>query len=228
MDYRLDDLGWFEFEQLVQTLAKIRLGMGVEAWGGRGDWGRDAYFVGSLRYPTNDESSGIFAFQSKFVESANAAGAKPEKQILDAVRKESDKIRANLESGLWNIAPTCYGLFSNASCSAKLRESLRALLQRELPTAHIAIHDGGDICQWLRLSPEVVRSFPQLLSLRDLQELLRDAVHSDVIIRSQTAIALAQTYARVFVPTGAYDSAQEKLAKYGFVILEGPPEMGKT
>src|SRR3954471_13232430 len=100
MDYRLDDLGWFEFEQLVQTLAKVRLGMGVEAWGGRGDWGRDAYFAGSLRYPTNDETSGPFVLQSKFVESANAAGAKPEKLILAAVRKECAKIRTNLESGL--------------------------------------------------------------------------------------------------------------------------------
>jgi hypothetical protein len=30
IDYRLDDLGWFEFEQLIQTLAKVRLGFGIE------------------------------------------------------------------------------------------------------------------------------------------------------------------------------------------------------
>ena len=49
--YHLDELGWFEFEQLVQTLLKVRLGLGVEAWGGRGDWGRDVYFEGELKYP---------------------------------------------------------------------------------------------------------------------------------------------------------------------------------
>lgn len=228
IDYRLDELGWFEFEQLVQTIAKARLGFGVEAWGGRGDWGRDAYFEGKLRYPANDETAGPFAFQCKFVENANAAGAKPEKLLVAAVQKETTKIAENLANGKWTEAPKCYGLFTNTPCSAVLRDSVRILLRGALPHAHISIHDGGDICQWLRLSPDIVRSFPQLLSLRDLQELLRDAVHSEIIVRSQTAIALAQAHAGVFVPTAAYDSAREKLAKYGFVVLEGPPEMGKT
>ncbi len=228
MDYRLDELGWFEFEQLVQTLAKVRLGFGVEAWGGRGDWGRDAYFEGRLRYPANEETNGPFVFQSKFVENANAAGAKPEKLLVAALQKEATKIRENLANGKWSEEPSCYGLFTNTSCPATLRDSIRSLLREALPHAHIAIHDGGDICQWLRLSSDIVRSFPQLLSLRDLQELLRDAVHSDIIVRSQTAIALAQAHARVFVPTAAYGSARDKLAAYGFVVLEGPPEMGKT
>jgi hypothetical protein len=96
IDYRLDDLGWFEFEQLVQTLAKARLGLGIEAWGGRGDWGRDAYFHGNLRYPTNAETDGAFVFQAKFVEGANAGGAKPEKLIIAAVENECARIRTNL------------------------------------------------------------------------------------------------------------------------------------
>jgi hypothetical protein len=203
IDYRLDDLGWFEFEQLVQTLAKTRLGFGVEAWGGRGDWGRDAYFEGKLRYPANEETDGPFVFQSKFVENANAAGAKPEKLLATAVQKEVAKILENLANRKWSEEPKCYGLFTNTPCPATLREAVRSLLREALPRAHIAIHDAGDICQWLRLSPEIVRSFPQLLSLRDLQELLRDTVHSEIIVRSQTAIALAQAHSRVFVPTTA-------------------------
>lgn len=76
--YDIDRLGWFEFEQLTQTLLKIRLGCGVEAWGGQGDWGRDAYFDGALCYPTLRKTRATFLFQCKFVEAANAAGAKPE------------------------------------------------------------------------------------------------------------------------------------------------------
>jgi hypothetical protein len=228
IDYRLDDLGWFEFEQLVQALAKARLGFGVEAWGGRGDWGRDAYFEGRLRYPGDQETAGPFVFQSKFVEHANAAGAKPEKLLAAAIQKEAAKIRDNLAKGKWSKEPGCYGLFTNTPCSPAHRDTIRSLLREVLPRAQIAIHDGGDICQWLRLSPEIVRSFPQLLSLRDLQEILRDVVHSDVIVRSQAAIALAQAHARVFVPTPAFDLAKQKLASHGFVVLEGPPEMGKT
>ncbi len=228
IDYKLDDLGWFEFEQLVQALVKARLGMGVEAWGGRGDWGRDAYFNGKLRYPTTDEIDGLFVFQCKFVESANAAGAKPEKAILGAVQNECGRIRFRLKVRKWTAPPRCYGLFTNAPFTPELREAVRTQLAKVLPQTHISVHDGGDVCQWLRLSPEIVRGFPQMLSLRDLQELLRDVVHSDIITRSQTAISLARAHAGVFVPTSAYHSARDKLTKHGFVILEGPPEMGKT
>jgi tetratricopeptide (TPR) repeat protein len=164
IDYKLDDLGWSEFEHLIQTVVKARLGFGVEAWGGRGDWGCDAYFAGKLRYPGNEETDGPFVFQCKFVENANAAGAKPEKLLIGAVQKECAKIRKNLKSGKWTKAPNCYGLFTNAPCTPALRESLRASLSKALPGAHIAIHDGGDVCQWLRLSPEIMESFPQLRS----------------------------------------------------------------
>ena len=118
IDYRLDDLGWFEFEQLMQTLAKARLGIGIEAWGERGDWGRDAYFEGKRHYPANHETKGPFVFQAKFVENANAAGAKPGKLLIAAVQKEAVKIRKNLTNGKWNEEP---------NCSACLR-TLRVLL----------------------------------------------------------------------------------------------------
>jgi hypothetical protein len=204
IDYQLDELGWFEFEQLIQTLGKARLGFGIEAWGGRGDWGRDAYYQGKLRYPTNAETEGAFVFQSKFVEGANAAGAKSDKLITTAVRKECTRIQIHLDNGTWDKAPVCYALFTNAPATPGLRNSLSAAIKAVLPSAHCSVHDGHDVCQWLRLSPEIVRSFPQLLSLRDLQELLRQTVHAEVIVRSKGAITLAQSYSRVFVPTNAY------------------------
>jgi hypothetical protein len=185
IDYKLDDLGWSEFEHLIQTVVKARLGLGIEAWGGRGDWGRDAYFAGKLRYPSNEEMDGPFVFQCKFVENANAAGAKPEKLLKNAVRKECTKIRENLECRKWNESPNCYGFFTNAQCTPVLRDSLRALLRKVLPNAHIPIHDGGDFCQWLRLSPEIVRSFPQLASLRDLAGLVLDAGRNNHRIMDQ-------------------------------------------
>lgn len=35
LEKRLDELGWYQFEDFVQTLLKAALGPGVEAWGGR-------------------------------------------------------------------------------------------------------------------------------------------------------------------------------------------------
>jgi hypothetical protein len=116
LEYKLDDLGWERFEQLVQALLKARLGLGIEAWGGPGDWGRDAYFHGNLNYPTSEPREGGFVFQCKFVEAANAAGAKPEQAILSAVRKECGRIKENLGGGgNWKEQPTCYAFFTNAA-----------------------------------------------------------------------------------------------------------------
>ncbi len=42
-DYKFDDLGWYQFERLAQGLLKAALGLDIESWGGRGDWGRDAW-----------------------------------------------------------------------------------------------------------------------------------------------------------------------------------------
>jgi Tfp pilus assembly protein PilF len=151
-----------EFERLIQTVVKTRLGFGIEAWGGSGDWGRDGYLEGKLCYPSNQKTDGPFVFQCKFVENANAAGAKPQKTLMGAVQKECSKIRKNLKSRKWKEAPNCYGFFTNAPCTAALRESLRSALCEIIPFANISIHDGRDVCQWL--NSEIVQSFPQLRS----------------------------------------------------------------
>lgn len=119
MRYALDSLGWFEFEQLIQTLLKARLGLGIEAGGGRGDWGRDSYFEGALRLPANEESSGPFLFQSKFVESANAAGADPEPAVVKAVGKECRNISGRLKpGGNWKQAAAVYALLFHSMAGA--------------------------------------------------------------------------------------------------------------
>ena len=74
--YKLDDLGAYQFEKLVQSLLKERVSLSVESWGNRGDFGRDAYTASSLRFPDkNVTSPGPFLFQVKFVEGANAVAS---------------------------------------------------------------------------------------------------------------------------------------------------------
>ena len=160
IDYKLDDSGWSEFERLIQTVVKggwaleLKLGEGVAT----------GVVTHTLREnsatPVKRKQMARSCFNASYVENANAAGAKPEKPLAGAVQKECAKIRRNLKSGKWKEAPNCYGFFTNAPCTATLRESLRASLRKVLPGAHISIHDGGDICRWL--SPEIVRSFPRL------------------------------------------------------------------
>ncbi|HEY6332420.1 MAG TPA: hypothetical protein VI756_24055 [Blastocatellia bacterium] len=97
-----------------------------------------------------------------------------------------------------------------------------------LPSATVLMHPGNDICAWLDNTPAVARSFPQLLGLRDLDELLRQRVNSDILNRSQAAVQEAKELSAVFIPTRAYEKALEVLHESHFVVLEGLPEMGKT
>lgn len=204
LEYKLDNLEWEKFEQLVQSLLKFKLGLGIEAWGGHGDWGRDAYFDGKLSYPTHDTLEGGFVFQCKFTESANAAGAKPEIPILNAVRKESSRIRDNLSTaGRWSKPPICYAFFTNAPLTPKLRKSIGQLLTNVLPKSKICIHDGYDICQWLRLSPDIARSFDLLNDIgQEIQTVgeavkeLGETVNSTPKKEIRAKLRLAQTLAR--------------------------------
>src|SRR6266550_3625971 len=96
--YHLDDLGWFQFEWLCQSLLKAKMGLRVEAWGGHSDLGRDAYAEGEFSFRKDFLDSGTFVFQAKFVAGANAAGADPRAAINAAVEGEMKQIRKRLVS----------------------------------------------------------------------------------------------------------------------------------
>lgn len=232
LTFDLDQLGWVDFEELVQTLLLVRLGLGVEGWGGSGDWGRDAYCVSPLKYPSNEITDGPFLFQAKFIASANAAGARPEPALQRAIAAEVSRIAKRLgqESGSsgWDIPPIHYCLFTNAVIGGAARKKIELKLRGVLPKTTIHIHDGTDVCNWLKISPQVVQAFPQLFSLRELFDFLREERKSGLSTRSETAAMMAREEAKVFVPTKAYFEAWHKLKRHAFVILEGPPEVGKT
>src|SRR5512132_2326693 len=101
-DYLLDNLGWFQFERLCQSLLRSDLGLGIELWGGSGDFGRDAYADGPLEFPMQGAAtSGPFIFQAKFVQGANAAGSKPKDALLKAARSEATRIKKRRDDGAW-------------------------------------------------------------------------------------------------------------------------------
>jgi len=226
--YRLDDLGWFQFEWLVQSLLKARIALGIESWGGaHSDHGRDAYFDGPLAFPTDEPQAGAFVFQAKFVASANAAGAKPFSALSQAVRKEAMRIKKRIADSEWEDI-NHYTLITNAPLSADDREHTQGVIREVLGHAGTTIWSGNDVCDVLDHQPELRRSFPQLLSLRDLNALLAEAVNKEVIERSRSALAAAVDYISTFVPTAAYDRAWTVLREHSFAVLHGPAEMGKT
>jgi tetratricopeptide (TPR) repeat protein len=174
LEYRLDDLHWSDFEKLCQALLKAQLSVGVETWGGSGDWGNDAYCQASLRYPGSVVQEGPFQFQVKFVEGANAAGAKPKALLVAAVKRECERIRSRSMAD-----PRVYSLLTNAGMSADLRKTVKELIQDALPDVAVVVHDGNDICSWLHMHEEIIRAFPQLLSHRNLSELVKQSLSAN-------------------------------------------------
>ena len=147
--YKLDDLGWFQFEWLVQSLLKAELGIGVESWGGTGDHGKDAFSASSLGFPAKHlTSDGPFIFQAKFVENANAAGARCREVVLGAVGKEAKRIRLRTGQGLWQN-PRHFVLITNAPLQANLREEISQVLRKVVPSTEIHTLGGDDLCDLL-------------------------------------------------------------------------------
>ena len=228
--YQLDELGWYQFEWLVQAALKAELGLGVESWSSpRGDYGRDAYFDGELAFPAKVPAHGPFLFQVKFIEHANAKGSKPMPAFLSAVRKEMGRIRARCDSTpeQWET-PAHYGLLSNTPLGADDRLTIRNIVAQALPSTTLTCLGASDVCDILDAHPTLRRSFPQLLSLRDLDLLLGEAVSSELLQKSRAAVDASKDIVRAFVPTAAYERAWKALRSHHFAVLYGPPEMGKT
>ena len=89
---------------------------------------------------------------------------------------------------------------------------------------HAVVLGAGEISDALDRDAGLRLAMPSVLGLRDLGALIEPEVRG----RSSLDVDGAQELARVFWPTHAYDRARAVLAAHGFVVLTGPPEMGKT
>jgi len=226
--YNLDSLGWMQFELLIQFLLKAELGIGLELWGGSADHGKDAYCAYELNFPSRHTTNpGPFVFQVKFIAGANAAGADFDSALMSAVTKEGALIRNRIEAGRW-AQPKQYAFITNAPLTATHRRSISAVLQPILGECPIISLGAIDVCAMLDANLGIARSFPQILSLRNLFEILDQVVRNEIVQRTDAVLLEADGLSSVFIPTKAYDEAWEILDKHHFVVLEGPPEMGKT
>ena len=130
--YRLDDLGWCQFEQLCQSLLKVKCGVGIESWSGPSDLGRDAWYRESIVLANGIPTRGPFIFQAKFVEGASAAGSKPEKPLMSAVKKECKRIEIRIAQAKW--PKNCsYVLLTNVNTPRGLREDVENEIKQKIP-----------------------------------------------------------------------------------------------
>ncbi len=110
----------------------------------------------------------------------------------------------------------------------ELREELIRLLNDNFPLFNVVLMGGQDVCDLLDNLPSIRVSFPQVLSLRDLDTLLNDIIAKPIIERSRGMVEEARELSLIFYPTNAYSETIKKLTFNNFAVLEGPPEVGKT
>jgi hypothetical protein len=104
--------------------------------------------------------------------------------------------------------------------------AVRAALDRAAWSAVRTVVVLGDreLGESLDRHPGVRAALPSVLGSRDLSPLLSSGTRA----RSSLDVEDAQALASVFWPTRAYEHARAVLAQHSFVVLTGPPEMGKT
>jgi hypothetical protein len=212
-------MGWYNFELLAQTLLKAVIGPGVTSFGGSKDQGRDAAFVGSAAFPTADcQWAGNWVFQVKYVDF--------EEQGVDASRSA---LKSTFRNELRRILPrhrntNNYILLTDVPLTAHARSDLNKSIASSGFKGNFAAVDGKEICQFLDIHGDIRKSYPQLLGLADLDVI----VNRDLYSRSQAYLRDWQPRLSTYVLTEAHIKAMSVLKKEHFVVLDGPPEAGKT
>ncbi|MGH2915734.1 MAG: hypothetical protein ACRDMX_12190 [Solirubrobacteraceae bacterium] len=203
MSYALDRLGWLQFQDLCARLLQLDAAVAPSAWSGDADRVRIVRCEDGLGAPLlGYQLPGPVLVQCAWARASGGALAAVlrlvEQQPLDGIRSLMLLTEAELEGGLELPA----GLD---------RTRVGILGAREL-SARI------DALAQLRLQ------VPSLLGLRDIEELL----DAETVAGSSLELGAARELAGVFAPTRAYQRALSVLEAHRFVVLTGPPEMGKT
>lgn len=226
LKYRIGAIGWYNFETLSQTLLKNIIGPGVTSFGGTKDAGRDATFAGVANFP-NDQTKweGYWVFQVKYVDFEEQGVEAARKQLRNTFRKELRTVLAKQsESRTSKRIPDNYILITNVPLTGSNRDELSSLVQKADFQGNYAVIDGKEVCQFLDLVPQVRRSYPQLLGLADLDGILNREVYA----RSEAYVQQWQPRLATFVRADAYGEALTTLRSRHFVVLDGPPESGKS
>jgi hypothetical protein len=200
--YRLDELGWLEFERMVTALLELEVGVPADAWAGHADVGRTAVVEDGLVDPASGRRlTGPTVVLAMWIRPEATA---PVVELVGA------KIASMTASSLLVV--------TNRALRPLDVDSLSGLRHEMAALDPVAL--GG----FLDRLPELRRRVPSVLGVRSLDGL----IDPEALARSSADAEAATDLARVFVATGAYARTLEVLRRNRFAVVTGPPEMGKT
>ena len=209
--YSLDDLGWLQFERLCSLVLEREAGLAGLDWVGHADEGRAAFVEVTTRL------AGVqFRLKAPWVVAPVwVPGSSSPHYRLSRLIAGASTVPATF--GFW---PEEVVVLTNLASGMALNE----LRHRFAQVKRFVVLGVRELGQSLDRHPELRAAMPSVLGLRDLDEL----IDPDALARSSLDVGAAHELARVFWPTHAYEQARTVLGRHRFVVLTGPPEMGKT
>jgi hypothetical protein len=206
----LSGLGWLEFERLCSRVLTTETGIPGSAWDGDADrhrgfvWNEPVTLLGrTLEPPVIFRCLWLYGGENARRQRLKASGQTLEPRI-PAARSLVTFV---------NAAPQELDEDETQYYLGMLHEGVEHVVFGEAE-----LSEAIDRHAALRLD------LPSALSVGDT----RARLDADALQRSSLDLGAALELAPVFVPTEAYARALGTLRKHAFLVLTGPPEMGKT
>jgi hypothetical protein len=162
---------------------------------------------------------GYWVFQVKYIDLDEQGAGPSARSALKSTFKKEIQAVCSKHSKIDN-----YLLITDLPLTSDNRDVLQTTALNAGFSGNFGIVDGNEVCEWLDLHPQLRRSFPQLLGLSDLSQIVHSAVYS----RSKAYFDQWAPRLALFVQTDAYLKALDVLQKHKFLVLDGPPETGKS
>jgi hypothetical protein len=223
--YRLDQLGWLQFERVCSALLEAEFALRDVGWVGHADLGR----VALVDLPVPGAGQGLALEGPVTVAIVWVAEGSSERLAASVTESIAarERVAARLTERIAGLS-TEFGawcrdqilVLTNVDGAVALQVGRRGFGDAD----RVEVWAAQEVSAALDRHAVARAAMPSVLGLRDLDPLIADGVRA----RSSLDVERAQALARVFWPTRAYDRARAVLAQHRFVVLTGPPEMGKT
>ncbi len=203
--YRLDELGWLQFERLCSLVLEADGGEPGLIW----DGGADGLALARVERP--------LTLRSAEGEPLEAPVLVALAWIADVAPAQRAEALARRLAPLRELSETTRLVLTNVEGDAA-----RAALGRQ--STRTVVLGAGELSALVDRHPSIRGALPSVLGLRDLGGLIAEPARA----RSSFDVEGARRLARVFWPTRAHAQARAALERHRFAVLTGPPEMGKT
>ena len=217
--YAFCNLRGYDFQKLVNIFLTKQMGFGIEFYAGSKDRGRDGYFNGEAKYPPNIEIwKGFWIFQAKFRDFVRRGENEMRKEITDTLEVELNKI-----INKYNDKCDIYIYLTNIDLTQTDIANMNEIA-KNFKISHFKIIHYQHFEAFLNQYERIKWQFPRLLDFSDIEL----AVNKSLKEKSQAFLEEIKYNMEVFVNTNIYSKSLDIFNKYNFVILYGPPKMGKT